>query len=129
MPLQECNTNRRACDRRVCRDMDRIYLARIRELCLLGVCILVNAFATHFMRNRLVNIFSREGHSLYVPLSVDPLCEPRSLLSLLLLGSHLLCLTRWLCAATISKREIQFLIHFHNIRKIHSHNIRERNRR
>lgn len=70
VPLQECNSNWQARDKRMSWH-DRIYLVRIRELCLLGVCILVNAFATHFMRNRLVNIFSREGHSLHVPLSAS----------------------------------------------------------
>lgn len=34
---------------------------RIRELCLVVVCILVTAFAAHFTRNRPVNIFSNEG--------------------------------------------------------------------
>lgn len=36
-------------------------MRRIRELCLLVVCILVTAFATHFTRNRPVNIFSHGG--------------------------------------------------------------------
>lgn len=80
---QERNPNRRTYGKDPCCDMDRIYLVQIRKLCLFGVCILVNTFASHFMRNRLVNIFSREGHSLHVPLFVIPLCEPCSLPSLL----------------------------------------------
>lgn len=68
----------------------------IRELCLLGVCILVNAFATHFMRNRLVNIFSRQGHSSHNPLSAVPramrIAQFPFALSVISLRSRPLCL-------------------------------------
>jgi len=118
--LQECNPNWRASDTQAC-VVTRIESTwcDIRELCLLRVCILVNAFATHFMRNRLVNIFSRKGYSSRIPLSAVLLAMRITQSPLLLSFSRpdaVPSVSTWFRALS-SRGEIQFLIHFRNIRE------------